>query len=97
MLDSFKDSMDASFVSIGNRFNQFSASTASFVFVSNVSCQDAPIVFFSALSPVAVRLEHHPDSGPCVPYSDGLGSSLGGPATVSTSGDATSLPHVAFA
>ena len=97
MLDSFKDSMEARFVSIDNRFSQISASTASPVSISNVSCQDAPSISFSAPSPVAMRLEHPPDRGPCAPYSDGLGSSLGGPATVSASGDVTSLPHMAFA
>ena len=97
MLDSFKDSMEARFVSIDNMFSQFSASTASPVSISNVSCQDAPNISFSAPSPVTMCSEHQPDRGPCAPYSDGLGSSLGGSATVSTSGDTTSLPHMAFA
>ena len=41
MLDSYKDSFEARFASIDHRFSQFSASSASPVSISNVSCQDA--------------------------------------------------------
>ena len=44
-----------------------------------------------------MRSEHPPDRGPYVLYSDGPGSSLGRPATVSASDDATSLPHMMYA
>ena len=52
---------------------------------------------FSVPSPVAMHSEHPPDTDPSAPYSDGLGSSLGGPATVSVSDNATSLPRMVFA
>ena len=97
MLDSFKDSLGARFASIDHRFSQFSASSASPVSISNVTCQDAINHSFTAPSPVAVRSEHPPDRGPYALYADGLGSSLGGPATLSASVDATSLPRMAFA
>ena len=92
MLDSFKDSMEARFANIDHRFSQFSASSASPVSMSNVSCQDATNHSLTAPSPLAVHSEHPPDMGPCAPYTDGLGYSEGGPATVSESSDATSSP-----
>ena len=93
MLESFRDSMEASFVA---RFSQVNSSSASSVKVSDVSSQVVTNVSFPAPSPVAVHLEHAPDRGPCVPYPDGLGFSLGGPAAVSASDDATSLSRMSF-
>ena len=43
-----------------------------------------------------MRLEHVPDRGPCAPYPDGLGLSLGGPAALSASDYATSLSQMSF-
>ena len=97
MLDSFKDAFEARFASVNHRFSQFSASSDSPVSISNVSCQDATNHSLPPPSPVAVCLEHPPDRGPCAPYADGLGSSLGGPAIVSASDDTTSSPRMAFA
>ena len=91
------DQVKLMFVRIDNRFNQFSANSASPVSIINVSCQDATNISLPASSPVAVLSERPTDRGPCALYSDGLGSSLGGLASVSTSVDATSLPHMTFA
>ena len=41
MFYSFKESLEARFASIGHRFSQISASSASPVSLSNISCQDA--------------------------------------------------------
>ena len=46
---------------------------------------------------MAVRSEHLPDRVPSASYSDDLGTTLGGPAAVSTSSDATSLHFMSFA
>ena len=97
MFASFQESLEARFTQIDNRFSQISSSSASLNQDSNDNCQDAINRSFSAPYPVAVRSEHPPDRGPSAPYSDRLGSSLGGPATVSASDDATSLPRMAFA
>ena len=91
MFASFLESVEARFTDI-DMFSQISSSSASHVQDSNVSCQYANNRSFPAPPPVAVRSEHPPDRGPYLPYSDGLGSSLGGPATVIASGDATFLP-----
>ena len=41
--------------------------------------------------------EHLRDRAPSVSYSHNLGTTLGGPAAVSASSDATSLPRMSFA
>ena len=97
MIANFAESLEARFSQIDRRFSQVNPSSASFTQDSNVSCQDVDNRSLSALSPVAVRSGHPPDKGPSVPYSDGLGSSLGGPATVGASADADSLPRMVFA
>ena len=93
MLDSFRESMEASFVA---RFSQVSSCSASPVKVSDVSSQVVTNVSFPAPIPVAVRLDHALHRGPCVQYTDGLGHSLGGPATVSASTDVTPLAQMYF-
>ena len=65
MLDSFSDSMEASFVA---RFSQVSSCSASPVKVSDVSSQVVTNVSFPAPTAMAVCLEHVPGRGPCVPY-----------------------------
>ena len=45
---------------------------------------------------MAVRFEHPPDRALSVSYSDDLGTTLGGPAAVSASSDASSLPRMSF-
>ena len=86
------------FSSIDLRFSQVIPSSASLSHPSDVSCQDVlSNRCLSVPSPVAVHTEHPPDRGPYVLYSDGLGTTLGGPAAVSVSADATSLPRMLFA
>ena len=97
LMFAFQESLETKFNQIDNRFSQISSSSASLNQDSNVSCQDAINRSFSAPSPVAMRSEHPPDRGPSAPYSDSLGSSPGGLATVSASDDTTSLPRMAFA
>ena len=98
MITSFAESLGARLSSINRRFSQVLTCCASVTQASDVSCQDVLTdCSLSAPSPVAVRTEHLPDRGPYTPYSDGLGTTLGGPATVSESTDSTSLPHMSFA
>ena len=98
MFASFQESLEARITNIDNRFSQISSSSALHRLLRIVRpAVRMPITALPAPSPVAMRSEHPPDRGPYTPYSDGLGSSLGGPATVSVSDDATSLPLMVFA
>ena len=95
MIATFAESLEARFSQIDRRFSQVNPNPCSLTQASNVSCQDVDNCSLSAPSPVAMRSEHPPDRGPSALYSDNLRSSLGGPATVSTSADANSFPRMA--
>ena len=100
MFASFAESLEVRFSSIDQHFSQVISSCASFDSHSRVgvSCQD--VIFnhsLAAPTPVAVRSEHPPGRAPSVSYSDDLGTTLGEPAAVSASLDATSLPRMSFA
>ena len=92
------ESLEDRFSSIDRRFSQVIPNSAFVTQSSDVSCQDVTSnSSLSAPSLVAMRTEHPPDRGPYSPYTDVLGTNLAGPAAVSVSADATSLPRMLFA
>ena len=96
---SLAQSLEARFSAIDSRFSQVMVNSASTDDnAKNVSCQDVSHPSFSApIAPVAVRDEHPPAWAPCTPYSEGLGKSCKGLATVSSLTGVTSLPRLTFA
>ena len=100
MFASFAESLEARFSSIDQHFSQVISCFASTNIHARVgvSCQDVITNHsLTAPTPVAVRSDHPPNRAPSASYSDDLRTTPGGPAAVSVSSGATSLPPMSFA
>ena len=84
---SLAKSLEARFSAMDDRFSRLALVLPPMMIALGISAPNAP---------VAVRDEHPPARAPYMPYSEGLGKSCEGPATVSSPTGITCLPRLSF-